>query len=382
MGPALALWLVRDGMAARWLYGAMGTSAESELIQFVVQSRDPRARLEACTILAQFGTKASVPALEKIGLKKEDEEIGALAAEATRLIEARNLDERGMAQLLSELDGQPNRDGPFNRIVPFDRKAAACMRLVATPRVAGKQPEIARKLEALLDDADANTNMHAGHALAVWGDDQSRRIMLDHLASPTYRQWRTLAEDLAKLANTAETAKAIASRFPNDRRTVFHLLETMGPVAEEELIRILETETDDGVRSDACRLLKKCGTPLSLPALRKAEQSKQFLVADQARQTLEAFQLRQISDADFRTVLKTVGTSKDPVAHRKALERLIALDRDPTRAKLVVAAILEAMSDPEHVVQTRAIEVVAEVGHGRGCARLLREAGEENRRSP
>jgi uncharacterized Tic20 family protein len=160
---------------------------------------------------------------------------------------------------------------------------------------AAHQAEIAKALERLLTDPDKNLQKAAMKALVTWATTDNVPTIIAVVQNDQFNAIEARhsgMEALARLKDERGVAP-VAQRLPNvhDRSHASKALIAMGPVAEKEVAKYLETN-DIGVQREACRILKAIGTKASIPALEAASRSKNRQVAAAAKDALNTVKAR------------------------------------------------------------------------------------------
>jgi hypothetical protein len=168
--------------------------------------------------------------------------------------------EEELDRVLNELrSGQGN----FGKCYP------ALLALNRMEPIERRRDEVADVLEPMLSGSDASVRRFALQAVALWGTRRNVPTLLALLDDPDTGLRRLAMEALAKI-EPAKAAEAIAQRVPDTRDgiTATHVLERMGPAAEDAVIKLLAHE-DSQVRFRACSILERISGEKSVAALNK-----------------------------------------------------------------------------------------------------------------
>lgn len=140
-----------------------------------------------------------------------------------------------------------------------DRRRAAADWLAKTPPDAGQQAKVAKALEALLHDHDDRMCEAVAKALAAWATADNVPALVKAVEHRHGEVRKAAMAGLGRLKDERGAA-AVAGRMGEffERREATRALEAMGPVAEKEVLKLLN-HTDHGVREEAKRLLQAMG---------------------------------------------------------------------------------------------------------------------------
>jgi HEAT repeat protein len=151
-----------------------------------------------------------------------------------------------------------------------------------------RQAEVAKALEPLLKVVDDQLAAAATGALGRWATADNLPALTAALESQSVVvRWAAL--DAIGYFPSAKTAEATAKHLclGPDRLKASQALQLMGPKAETAVASYL-SNADNGVRLEACRILKMIGTPASVAALRKAADGSDTVLAQAADDALRA----------------------------------------------------------------------------------------------
>jgi HEAT repeat protein len=136
----------------------------------------------------------------------------------------------------------------------------------------GKQAEVAGALEMALNDPDPGVRERAAKALVVWATPENVAGLLKVIDDQNHWIRVHAMTALGKLQDDRAVA-AIAARLTvgEDRRDASAALQALGPKAELEVLKYLQSSEEDVV-IEVCRILKVIGTKLSVKTLRYVAQ--------------------------------------------------------------------------------------------------------------
>jgi HEAT repeat protein len=154
------------------------------------------------------------------------------------------------------------------------KRREAMQRLTRQGVDAKRQAEVARALDAQLQERDGFTRNEAIKTLAVWGDSESVPALIALLGHDDGGTRHEAIKTLASLCDE-RAIEPITRRFVEDRGEAMEALQIFGEKAEPAVIQLLQ-HPDGFVRTDACKVLKIIGTKVSLPALRKVVRAGGF----------------------------------------------------------------------------------------------------------
>src|SRR5262249_5018795 len=145
------------------------------------------------------------------------------------------------------------------------RRKDALGRLVRMQADPSRQAEVARAIEPMLKDPDPGGRSDAAKALAVWGGPENTPALVAALRDPEFGvRWAIF--DTIKKRRAPAAAGGVIGVIDLERGNVFDSLKLMGPGAEPAVLKLLDRR-DEGIRSDACRVLAVIGTEKSVPVL-------------------------------------------------------------------------------------------------------------------
>jgi hypothetical protein len=170
---------------------------------------------------------------------------------------------------------------------------AAAKKLAGAWPDGGRRRDVARALEAALENPFPDARGPAAQALRVWGTEENVPALIRRL-DDVFPEQRAPAMDALAALKDERGAEAVAKRLasPPDRTRARQALEEMGPVAEKAA-RAALADKDPVVRREACLVLKAVGTEDSLPALADAALDRDPSVAMAATEADRAIHSRE-----------------------------------------------------------------------------------------
>jgi hypothetical protein len=156
-----------------------------------------------------------------------------------------------------------------------------------------RRAEVAKALEPFVTAGEHFTRIAACEALAVWGDKSNVPALIQSLNNQDVFARKAAMEALAKMKDE-RGYEAVAKRLTEhiDRMSASRALQDIGSGAEPYVIKLL-TDSDWGVRMEACKVLRAIGTKKSTRALRSATFDSNVLVRREATDALVAVQNRK-----------------------------------------------------------------------------------------
>jgi hypothetical protein len=133
----------------------------------------------------------------------------------------------------------------------------------------GRQNEVARALEPLLESKENFTRQAGARALAVWCTQESVPVLIKALDDEFFTVSWSALEALGKLRDK-RAVEPIAGliRAKKHRLQAVPALAALGAVAEDAALELL-AESDSDMRYDACKVLRVVGGPKSIELLSK-----------------------------------------------------------------------------------------------------------------
>lgn len=229
-----------------------GPAGEEALIG-VLNANDSRMQ-RALSILSDTATARSLPAMRKLA-ESSDRAIAQTSRNILRRLAPQEFDEFGIAALALKDASSSDR--------------ATALQLLAKGPRDPKRPQITRAIEQIVLSEDEELRADATAALVTWADE---------LTVPKFAPW--LDENASETRRQTAMAVLPATK---DRRAVYPIarwlikqsdeavaaLIALGPVAEEEMIKLLN-ERDAEIRRNAARVLHEIGTGKSILGLQRA----------------------------------------------------------------------------------------------------------------
>ena len=210
-----------------------------------------------------------------------EDERARLEAEQKEAARRKPLDEAALDEALADLATDDasriqNAAGKLERALPQ-----------------GRQAEVARALEPLVEHKEQFARQAATRALAVWCDKESVPALIGALDDDFFTvPWAAL-EALGKLKDERAIEPIVdLLKAKKQRQQAVQSLVAMGTMTEDAALELL-AEPDSDMRYDACNILKEIGSKKSLKLLTKTASGDENgivrLVADQA---LKAVKIR------------------------------------------------------------------------------------------
>ncbi|HYO10665.1 MAG TPA: hypothetical protein VER17_17000, partial [Tepidisphaeraceae bacterium] len=176
----------------------------------------------------------------------------------------------------------------------FDKRSAVQLLAGAVPGPNDPRDEVATALENLLIGDNAHfLGEDASAALAVWWRPQTVTIMLPLLGEDVFPPSRR-QNAMRVLSKTGDKRAVlpIVRWIIKDPETTVTALTAMGPVAEDEVVKLLR-EKDPKVRGNAARILEQIGTNKCLIELRRASNDpRDAMAASIAKAALDTVMAR------------------------------------------------------------------------------------------
>jgi hypothetical protein len=148
----------------------------------------------------------------------------------------------------------------------LDRRKRGLNRFKDTQPDASRRVEVAKALEALLDEPDTLTRDDVPRALMVWGGKENTPALLRALADPN-RFFRALVIEVFEKTKDSDAAEAVAALLPEEPDKASKALRAMGSPAESAVVPFLSA-SDASVRTEAAKILREIGTEKCREALR------------------------------------------------------------------------------------------------------------------
>jgi serine/threonine protein kinase/HEAT repeat protein len=313
---------------------AFGKVAEPEMVKILQSDKDWTVKKEACTVLKAVGTTHCLDALEEARADAGNRFLTTDVKKAIAAIQAR--------ERLDALAGEPVKPEEFPRLLAGLRQKPSLtgLRLLAL-RLAKTQPTAAQKERhdklvraraagagkdelAKLEKDDEILQasrlltlllrgeggrpadpLPAARAMRTWGTAENVDPLVRALSDADDRRAGDLRLTLCKaLAAIGDPrgVPAVAELLTNPLRQdkgVTDVLISFGPVAEPEMIKVLQSGVLWTVKREACVVLKAVGTGKSLGALKEAAADRRnVLIKPQAEEAVRAIEGRQGKKGD------------------------------------------------------------------------------------
>jgi HEAT repeat protein len=140
------------------------------------------------------------------------------------------------------------------------RRRAAAERLPLVPAEDEARDKVARALEPLLEDADPKARLAGARALAYWATKENYDALLKAAGQEAAPVRQAALTGLGTVRD-ARAAALLVKRLddPDDRPVAARALEILGPAAEADVLKALDSKEVE-VRRVACQVLKTVGT--------------------------------------------------------------------------------------------------------------------------
>src|SRR5262245_11070000 len=146
----------------------------------------------------------------------------------------------------------------------------------------------------MLENPNKDLRMAAVRIVGRWGTGEDLPGLL-RLVKDRDGDVRWAVFDALVLMKDERGAAAIAKRLDDgwDRKKAAEALRAMGPVAEKEARKYIDSGKNHFTRREACAALKVIGTKDSVPALEEAAKDGDVFVAADAKDALLAILTRR-----------------------------------------------------------------------------------------
>lgn len=242
--------------AAATVLRRVGKPAEDAVMPYL---KDPnlRVKIAAVGVLGDIGSEKALPAIRELA-KDKNKEVRQAARAAWRAIAPKELD--SVAEALMDLESASNW---IEQREPLEALAQA--------KPDERREKIAPLLEGIiLDERNPFGAKDAGAALEVWYTSKTATHLLPILENPENKKWAPeklhAAMDVVAATKDPKGVYPIIRWIQLDRAYVVKSLINMGPVAEDETLKLLEGGNPD-VRVAACEVLEQIGGQKSLKRL-------------------------------------------------------------------------------------------------------------------
>jgi S1-C subfamily serine protease/HEAT repeat protein len=281
---AIAGWLKKDRGLVLEALAAMGSAGEKAAIGLLRDKSEPwDSRNQVCGLLGRIGTKASLPALGDVVRANENGIVVGSAQRAVKEIEARGEGDEWLSAALGDL-----KSSDHNRV-----KQAVELISNHSPGNS-RRPEVARALEALLDDQDVFMKQALMNAAGLWGDDRTAEALAVRLVNKELRDWGDALQALVKLKPDSRAAGLAVRRLTQDGRLATMILQAIGAESETALLSAANSGAELRDRVEACRALGGVGSPKAIPTPQVlAQKAGDDQLAGDAEDALKAIASRQ-----------------------------------------------------------------------------------------
>ncbi|HXG10575.1 MAG TPA: HEAT repeat domain-containing protein [Gemmataceae bacterium] len=298
---ALGVWATRDSLER--LIAALNDRSHQvrgEIMLALAKLQDPRAaaalaqrlvaepsdRFNAANALQQMGPVAE-PEVKKL-LTHAD---FGVRHEAGRIL-------KGLGRGDVEID-QHLADLKSNEV--FRRRQAVEWFAKAVPDEQ-RRADVGKALEPLLRDADPDVRLKAMQVMGLWGTKENVpaviAVLKDAARFPNLASLRVAAVETLAQIKDEQAIRTVASLLaettsPADLQLVITALKVIGPAAEPEVIKYLQTKYPTRTRVAACQALALIGTKESLGPLETAAGDSDRQVSASARLATNAIKSRE-----------------------------------------------------------------------------------------
>jgi hypothetical protein len=240
-----------------------------------MNARIANLRGQAATLYARLGENAD---LRLVAQKLDDVEAKVSATVSTQqpLVKPSGAHtENPIAPPRPEAPGAPNANAdPISTALAdlqsnnFVQKRAALQTLAQAHREPGRS-DITRGIETVVLSEDGGVREDAAKALANWADDQTVLKLIPWLDENSPRPRVETAMTVLAATKDKRAVFPIIRWVIKEPEKVVAALSAMGPVAEDEVVKILK-EKDPIARKSAARILQEIGGQKSLLGLQRA----------------------------------------------------------------------------------------------------------------
>jgi HEAT repeat protein len=274
----IARRLVDDPDRAIPLLKQAGPAAEDAVLE-VLKSDNRRAKAGAIEVLRAIGTDKSLPAIREIAAGS-DTQLSGPAREVLRRLAPNEAD----AIALAVLDLKSGAD--------VLRRREALKTLAAAIPDESRRKEVAQAIQDVVFAEDLAVRDDAAKALANWAKPDVVPRMLPWLDERESMFHRQTALTVLPATKDRRAVFPIVRWIIKEPEAVVKALTAMGPVAEDEVVKLLK-ERDPAVRKNAARILEEIGGQKSLISLQRASTDPRDPgAAEAARRALETVRER------------------------------------------------------------------------------------------
>jgi hypothetical protein len=153
-----------------------------------------------------------------------------------------------------------------------------------------RRAQVAKALEALLNDPSQFTRAEAAQTLGAWGTKENVPALLAVLQDTEFVARHGAIEALSKIKDE-RAIEPIAARLENaaDRHTAGKALKDFGPAAEKPVMARL-THPEMWTKVEACHILRVIGTRQCLPAVQRLTNDPDVTIRNAAQDTVKVLQ--------------------------------------------------------------------------------------------
>ena len=258
----------RDAIAA---LRAIGAPAEKAVLPLLDGKDYYHVKGEILKLLADIGTKESVPALREVAIKDDN---GAPAAkDALRAIAQRYPNDFPADAKIDQVDALTQALARLKSDDPF-KCQDALKALQEMEPIAERRSEVIKAIERLLEKEHLLGIESAVQVLAVWGGKDATPTLTKLLTASNPHVRKAVLNALVKTKDD-RAIPAIAARMLDffDHNAACEALKEFGVAAQVEVSKYCE-HRDKGTRLDATKLLGMIGDQKSIPLLQKLANQK------------------------------------------------------------------------------------------------------------
>jgi S1-C subfamily serine protease/HEAT repeat protein len=275
---AVAARLPVEPLPALSVLKAIGPAAEKALLPYLADKYTGGTRFWVFNFLNEYGTAASLPALEAIQGPEALHARNAIQAIRSRL----PLTDAEWPQALDDLKSTDTA-----------QRLRASRRLAATPPRPDRRAEVATRLEGLLNDRSNEVRIAAVRGIGRWSGPPAVSILAKRLEGFDPPLHAAVIDVLTEIKGD-EAAAALAKRLPDvhDRAKVVQALKAFDAKVVEKAVLPLLTDANDFVRCEAVKVLTQVGGRASIAPLQKLADANNVFYSGLARRALEDIQDR------------------------------------------------------------------------------------------
>ncbi len=176
----------------------------------------------------------------------------------------------------------------------WTRCFAALQGLAIMRPTVSRRDEVSEVLDAYLLEKSFSARASALRAVRVWGTNRNLPSLVQLLKTGQSASERARIMDALTALRSPEAAEVLAERLrtSGDRTAAAKALRTIGPVAEDAVLRLLSDPGAD-VRAEACKVLGDIGSQKSIDALKPLTANGDAATQRSARAALEKLRTRK-----------------------------------------------------------------------------------------